>query len=171
MIALKQEEKGSISRLARKKCILHFIKAFLLPALISTLPVLLCCGRYGKQLVDIVSPQAALSNISGFITMILGFLFTFLSIILGLSGTKNIQSIFHFPATRFQFWCTLLAPMIYGLIALVFTTYMSAMLPDAKLSCTMSEMLLYCSSVLTFLLSFLNSSIIYIRVINIAARP
>lgn len=168
---MRQEEKDSLSRPALKKCIWHFIKAFLLPALISTLPVLLCCGRYGKQLVDIVSPQAALSNISGFITMILGFLFTFLSIILGLSGTKNIQSIFHFPATRFQFWCTLLAPMIYGLIALVFTTCMSAMLPDAKLSCTLSDLLPCCVPVMTFLLSFLNSSIIYIRVINTAARP
>jgi len=167
---LKQEGRRSMSTVAIKACRKHFFVSFLLPIIICSAIALLLHYLLGTHPIEITSPQAALGNISNFVSMILGFLFTFLSIILGSSGTPTIKNILSFPATCFQFWCTLLAPMIFGLCAWSYTTYLSAMLPDEKTICIISVMLPYCSSLLAFLISFPSSSILYIRVINKTAK-
>lgn len=167
---MKHEEKRSLSKREINANIHHFFEAFILPILLCTILSIIVSLTLGKREVTIVSPRSVFSNISNFVSMMLGFLFVFMSIILGFSSTPHMKLVFSKRAPRFQFWCNILTPILFGLLLWGYTTMLSALLPDTSCQSTIVALLPFCASILLFIISFFTSCILFIKFINVAVK-
>lgn len=80
------------------------------------------------QTVTIISPQEALSNLSGFISTIIGFLISFIVVTLGFSSSETMCTILESDATRFEYMISCFFPIVVGFMLEVAVIILSAMI-------------------------------------------
>ena len=166
---LRQERKNSISTDCIHYCAKYLVIA-LLPAAVCALLTLVANYIWGKNIITVYAPHEIIGNITSFVATILGFLFSFLGISLGFSGTPGLRTIFSFPITTFQYWCNLIAPMLYGLVTWLVLIGVETQIRSVPFISTFSLVAWCIASLACFLISFMGSSISLIRVITESVR-
>ena len=90
----------------------------------------------GKQLADneitIYSPQDLISNVVNMLSIIIGFLLTFLGLVLGFATTKSMRTIINNPAPRYKLIINLFTPFIGGILLILYILYISATMPNDR---------------------------------------
>lgn len=166
---LKNGKHISLSTDSVNACFKHLCRA-LMPTIICIIICVIFGLVFGSVQIVIASPQSALSNSSNFISLLLGFLFTFVGITLGFSSSRGVQLIFEHPAPKFQYWVNIITPTCIGAFALLYITLVSGMLPGTSIIISGWRISIFCAVVVDFVLSFVNTIWLFTKVIAIAMQ-
>lgn len=150
-------------------CVKHLCRA-LMPTFICVILCVILGLVFGDTQIVIASPQFALSNSSNFISLLLGFLFTFVGITLGFSSSRGVQIIFEHPAPKFQYWVNIITPTCIGAFALLYITLVGGLLQGTSITISGWKISIFSAVVIDFILSFVNTIWLFTKVIAIAMQ-
>lgn len=166
---LRNGNHTSLSTDSINGCLKHLCRA-LMPTIICIIICVILGFVFGNVQIVIASPQFALSNSSSFISLLLGFLFTFVGITLGFSSSRGVQIIFEHPAPKFQYWVNIITPTCIGALALIFITLIGGLLPGTSITVSGWNISIFSAVVIDFVLSFVNTIWLFTKVIAIAMQ-
>ena len=141
---------------------------------LAILPPLLCTlfgsviGSFFKEsVVSIPSLQNALSNLSGMISNTLGFLISYIILVLGFAHSKSIHVIFANVAPRCEFITNMIVPILIGFCLLGYIILKSAMIPDGTATdCAGQELFVLIGLLVSYFVSMFKCILCYFKVIR-----
>lgn len=157
--------KSRSSRKNRISIFLHFLKSSI-PSFLAFIAVLICNEYIEHKDINIPSFHFALSNLSNFIGLMVGFLFSFTMVILGFMYSKSLQIIFNNNGTKWQFLISLFYPTVLGFVTLISYTYIGAVLADDLSRLPRDLVFISIALIFDFMLTFLYSIKILVMVFD-----
>ena len=131
---------------------------------IAPLAICIILGIFvGKLFSDkeimIYSPQDFFSNLINMMSIIVGFLLTFIGLVLGFAATKSMRTILQNSAPCYKLGCNLVIPLLIGLALVIYILYLSIPVPnDETLIIKGDEMARNISYILAFFSSIIKST-------------
>ena len=87
---------------------------------------------FSDKEIMIYSPQDFFSNLINMMSIIVGFLLTFIGLVLGFTATKSMRTILQNPAPCYKLVCNLVIPLLIGLVLVIYILYLSIPVPNDK---------------------------------------
>lgn len=163
-------KKSRIGTDALRKMFMHFFFAVfpvICPFAVGFVIGLLFRGR----VIDIVSPQEALSNFSGLLSDVLGFLIGFAMLTLGFASSTTIKIILNNPATKFEYLVNTFVPIVYGFILAGVIVGLSGVISgQCILSISMRKLIVFFSSFIAFVCSIIKCLTCFFKIISSVVR-
>lgn len=123
------------------------------------------------RVMDIVSPQEALSNLSGLLSDVLGFLIGFVMLTLGFASSTTIRIILNNPATKFEYLVNTFVPIVYGFILAGVIVGLSGVISgQCILSISMRKLIMFFSSFIAFACSIIKCLTCFFKIISSVVR-
>ena len=113
-----------------KKKIYLYTLAALAPIAICILLGIFLGKILSKNEFTIYSPQDFIANVINMLSIFIGFLLTFLGLVLGFATTKSMRTIINNPAPRYKLIIDLFTPFIGGILLIIYILYLSASIPN-----------------------------------------
>lgn len=120
----------------------------------------------GKSLI-IASPQEALSNLSGLLSDVLGFLIGFVMLTLGFTSTNTLNIILRFPATKFEYIANMFVPILYGFVLVGGIACASAMIESGcVITLSLRKLIMCAAAFMAFAFSILKCLSCFFKMIS-----
>lgn len=158
--------KKKMSTDSRKAICWHLLYAvlpILLPLLIGFSAGLFFRGKT----LEIASPQEALSNLSGLLSDILGFLIGFVMLTLGFTSTNTLRVVLRFSATKFEYIVNMFVPIIYGFLLVGGIACASAMIESGcSLTLSLRKLIMCVAAFAAFACSILKCLSCFFKMVS-----
>ena len=163
---MSTEAKKKMSSDSRYAIYQHFLLAVLPIMIPLTLGFVAGLFFRGKSLA-IALPQEALSNLSGLLSDILGFLIGFVMLTLGFTSTSTLHIILRHPATKFEYLANMFMPIVYGFLLVGGIVCASAMIESGCILTLSLRKLIMCAAAFSaFVCSILKCLSCFFKMIS-----
>lgn len=162
-----EKKMSSDSRCAIYWHLLFAVLPIMIPLVLGFVVGLLFRGKT----LDIASPQEALSNLSGLLSDVLGFLIGFVMLTLGFTSTNTLHVILRFPATKFEYIANMFVPIIYGFLLVGGIACASAMIESGcALTLSLRKLIICAAAFAAFACSMLKCLSCFFKMVSSVAK-